>query len=106
MTDVEHYHQYLDGDESGLSALMARYGDALTVYIDGYMGDIHEADAKRDPELHQIPWGFEEYLAVTRQRNFVWKQVQRSKSVFQAHTTLHKPGRSYRNCSPRPYRKY
>ena len=44
MTDVEHYHQYLDGDESGLSALMARYGDALTVYIDGYMGDIHEAE--------------------------------------------------------------
>lgn len=44
MTDAELYHRYLDGDESGLSELMKRYGDALTVYIDGYLGDIHEAE--------------------------------------------------------------
>ena len=44
MTDAELYRMYLDGDERGLSELMARYGDALTAYIDGYLGDIHEAE--------------------------------------------------------------
>ena len=44
MTDAELYRMYLDGDERGLSELIARYGDALTAYIDGYLGDIHEAE--------------------------------------------------------------
>ena len=44
MTDAELYRMYLDGDERGLSELMDRYGDALTAYIDGYLGDIHEAE--------------------------------------------------------------
>ena len=44
MTDEGLYRRYLRGDESGLSELMSRYGDALTVYIDGYLGDIHESE--------------------------------------------------------------
>ena len=44
MTDEELYRRYLYGDEAGLSALMDRYGSALTLYIDGYLGDIHEAE--------------------------------------------------------------
>lgn len=44
MTDEELYRRYLDGDEAGLSKLMEKYGDALTLYIDGYLGDIHEAE--------------------------------------------------------------
>ena len=44
MTDEELYRRYLDGDETGLSQLMEKYGDALTLYIDGYLGDIHEAE--------------------------------------------------------------
>ena len=44
MTDEELYRRYLDGDEAGLSELMEKYGDALTLYIDGYLGDIHEAE--------------------------------------------------------------
>ena len=44
MTDEELYRRYLHGDEAGLSALMDRYGSALTLYIDGYLGDIHEAE--------------------------------------------------------------
>ena len=44
MTDEELYRRYLYGDDAGLSELMARYGDALTIYIDGYLGDIHEAE--------------------------------------------------------------
>lgn len=44
MTDEELYRCYLDGDEDGLTELMDRYGSALTLYIDGYLGDIHEAE--------------------------------------------------------------
>ena len=44
MTDEELYRRYLDGDEEGLTALMERYGRALTLYIDGYLGDVHEAE--------------------------------------------------------------
>ena len=44
MTDEGLYRRYLDGDEEGLSELMKKYGDALTLYIDGYLGDIHEAE--------------------------------------------------------------
>ena len=44
MTDEELYRRYLDGDEAGLSELMKKYGDALTLYINGYLGDVHEAE--------------------------------------------------------------
>ena len=44
VSDEEYYRRYLGGDETGLTALMDRYGDALTLYIDGYLGDIHEAE--------------------------------------------------------------
>ena len=40
MTDEELYRQYLDGDDAGLTALMEKYGNALTLYIDGYLGII------------------------------------------------------------------
>ena len=42
--DESLYRQYLNGDEAGLRALMERYGDALTLYIDGYLHDVHEAE--------------------------------------------------------------
>ena len=42
--DESYYRQYLDGDDGGLDALMKKYGDPLTLYIDGYLHDIHEAE--------------------------------------------------------------
>ena len=42
--DETLYHQYLCGDDTGLDALMKRYGDPLTLYLDGYLHDIHEAE--------------------------------------------------------------
>lgn len=38
------YRRYLDGDDGGLEALMERHGDRLTLYLDGYLRDIHEAE--------------------------------------------------------------
>ena len=31
-------------DDEGLDALMKKYGDPLTLYIDGYLHDVHEAE--------------------------------------------------------------
>ncbi len=44
MTDEENYRRYLEGDEEGLAELMRKYGSPLTLYIDGYLHDIHEAE--------------------------------------------------------------
>ena len=35
--DESLYRQYLSGDDEGLNALMKKYGDPLTLYIDGYL---------------------------------------------------------------------
>lgn len=43
-SDEALYRRYLDGDEAGLEALMKAYGDRLTLYMDGYLHDIHEAE--------------------------------------------------------------
>ena len=42
--DESLYRQYLSGDDAGLEALMKKYGDPLTLYIDGYLHDVHEAE--------------------------------------------------------------
>ena len=45
--DEVFYRQYLSGDDAGLEALMEKYGDPLTLYIDGYLHDVHEAPKSR-----------------------------------------------------------
>ena len=42
--DEVFYRQYLSGDDAGLEALMKKYGNPLTLYIDGYLHDVHEAE--------------------------------------------------------------
>ncbi|NMB42116.1 MAG: sigma-70 family RNA polymerase sigma factor [Firmicutes bacterium] len=44
ITDETLYRRYLEGDESGLTALMERYGNSLTFYINGYLHDINDAE--------------------------------------------------------------
>lgn len=43
-SDESLYRRYLGGDDDGLTGLMERYGDKLTLYLDGYLRDIHEAE--------------------------------------------------------------
>ena len=42
--DEVFYRQYLSGNDAGLEALMEKYGDPLTLYIDGYLHDVHESE--------------------------------------------------------------
>ena len=44
MTDEANYRRWLDGDETGLEELMEQYGSPLTLYISGYLHDVHEAE--------------------------------------------------------------
>ena len=42
--DETLYRRYLGGDDEGLNALMERHGDRLTLYLDGCLHDIREAE--------------------------------------------------------------
>ena len=45
--DETLYRQYIDGDDEGLDALMKKYGDPLTLYIDGYLPASGTAASRR-----------------------------------------------------------
>lgn len=44
ISDETAYLRYINGDEEAVNLLVERYGDALTLYINGYIKDIHEAE--------------------------------------------------------------
>ena len=44
ISDEATSRQYLDGDESAAETLVARYGDALTHFLNGYLKDMHESE--------------------------------------------------------------
>lgn len=44
ISDESAYRKYLNGEEQAVNELVERYGDALTLYINGYIKDIHEAE--------------------------------------------------------------
>ena len=44
MSDEALYMAYLDGDDSGLTLLMDRYGNRLTFYINGYIYDMYDSE--------------------------------------------------------------
>ena len=44
MSDDQLYQNYLSGDASAGDALMLRYADALTAYLDGFLHNAHDAE--------------------------------------------------------------
>ena len=44
MTDDELYRQYLAGDQAAGDALILRYGDALTAYLDAFLHNAQDAE--------------------------------------------------------------
>ena len=44
ISDETAYRRYLDGQEHAADLLVERYGDGLTLYINGYIRDVHEAE--------------------------------------------------------------
>ena len=44
ISDETAYRRYLDGDQKAADLLVEKYGDALTLYINGYLKDMYEAE--------------------------------------------------------------
>ena len=44
ISDETAYRRNLDGEEQAAELLVERYGDALTLYVHGYIRDLHEAE--------------------------------------------------------------
>ena len=44
ISDEAAYRRYLCGEEKAAELLVEKYGDALTLYINGYIKDIYEAE--------------------------------------------------------------
>lgn len=42
ISDETAYRRYLDGEQKAADLLVEKYGDPLTLYINGYLKDIHE----------------------------------------------------------------
>ena len=55
VSDETAYRKYLAGDEAAAQLLVERYGDALTLYINGVLGDIHEAEDLMIEAFAHIP---------------------------------------------------
>ena len=89
ITDETLCRRYLEGDESGLTALMERYGNRLTFYINGYLHDINDAEdlmieafaylTIKKPRIRE--GGFQAYLYKAA-RNLALRFVARNRRHF------------------------
>ncbi|MEG0785157.1 MAG: RNA polymerase sigma factor, partial [Christensenella sp.] len=88
--DEQLYQLYLRGDESGLRELMERYGNSLTLYINGIIHDLHDAEdlmieafsrmLAKKPRLCER--GFKAYLFKTG-RNLALRYTSRNRIAVQ-----------------------
>ena len=96
--DESLYRQYLSGDDEGLNALMRKYGDPLTLYIDGYLHDVHEAEElmldvfaylfTKKPRIRD--GGFKAYLYKAA-RHMALRHKSKRKTLFSLDTLTGEP---------------
>ena len=97
--DESCYRQYLNGDDAGLEALMKKYGDSLTFYIDGYLHDVHEAEElmldvfaylfTKKPRIRD--GGFKAYLYKAA-RHMALRRKSKRKLMFSLDELAEEPG--------------
>lgn len=90
ISDEAAYRRYLDGDESAAELLVEKYGDALTLYINGYLNDVHEAEDLMIEAFSRVfaaerritgEGGFQAYLYRTG-RNLVLRHRQKHRHLL------------------------
>lgn len=90
ISDEAAYRRYLCGEEKAADLLVERYGDALTLYINGYIKDIHEAEDLMIEAFSQIfakerplrgEGSFKAYLYKTA-RNLALRHKQKRRIIF------------------------
>ena len=96
--DESLYRQYLSGDDEGLNALMKKYGDPLTLYIDGYLHDVHESEElmldvfaylfTKKPRIRD--GGFKAYLYKAA-RHMALRHKSKRKTLFSLDTLTGEP---------------
>lgn len=77
-SDEELYRQYLSGDETGLDSLMQKYGNSLTLYINGYLHDLHEAEDLMIDVFpiclrKSHPYGMADLRHICIRRHVIWR---------------------------------
>ena len=86
-TDDALYRRYLDGDEDALGELMERHGTKLTLYLDGYLRDLHEAELAK-----QYGVDLDEHTLAVRSEAFAIRMGGRSARVAKQFIELCKSG--------------
>lgn len=90
ISDETAYRRYLNGQEHAADLLVERYGDGLTLYINGYIRDVHEAEDLMIEAFSQLfakerpvdgPGSFKAYLFKTA-RNLALRHSQKHRILF------------------------
>lgn len=89
LSDERCFGEYLAGNEGGLRALMDRYGDSLTLYVYGYLHDLHDSEDLMIEAFSRVvakrprftDGGFRPYLYKTA-RNLALRHLERSHRTF------------------------
>ena len=91
ISDEAAYRRYLDGEQKAANLLVEKYGDPLTLYINGYLKDIHEAEDLMIEAFSQIfakerpitgAGAFQAYLYKTA-RNLALRHIKKHRLRFQ-----------------------
>ena len=91
ISDEAVYRRYLDGEQKAADLLVEKYGDPLTLYINGYLKDMHEAEDLMIEAFSQIfakerpitgAGAFQAYLYKTA-RNLALRHLKRRRLRFQ-----------------------
>lgn len=90
LSDEELYTDYLNGNDDSVQTLVEKYGDSLTLYIAGYIKDIHTAEELMidafslvfAKERHIVgEGGFKSYLFKVG-RNLAIRQCTKKSNIF------------------------
>lgn len=90
ISDETAYRRYLDGEQKAADLLVEKYGDPLTLYINGYLKDMHEAEDLMIEAFSQIfakerpitgPGAFQAYLYKTA-RNLTLRHRKKHRLSF------------------------
>lgn len=91
ISDETAYRRYLDGEQKAADLLVEKYGDPLTLYINGYLKDIHEAEDLMIEAFSRIfakerpitgAGAFQAYLYKTA-RNLALRHIKKRRIRFQ-----------------------
>ena len=89
ISDESAYRRYLNGEQKVADLLVEKYGDALTLYINGYLKDIHEAE---DLMIEAFSLIFAKERPITGEGAFKAYLYKTARNLALRHRKKHRPG--------------